>query len=261
MGLAWAGYRKVRGTVRRRLGRRLAELGLASVDVYETYLETHAPEWLELESLCRIPISRFWRDRLVFELLGSDILPACAQAARSQGGRQVRCLSAGCASGEEPYSVRLVWEFRVAPAHPRLSLEIVALDADDRMLERARRGRYKASSLKEVPADMRGAAFAKENGTWRLHDAFRRGVSFMTADLKREVPAGRFDLVLCRNAGFTYFDDEERAALFARLDEVLRNGGFLVIGVHEILPPGGAAYEPHGRRSLIFRKPILASPS
>jgi len=107
LGLRRSGYRKVRGTVCKRLAPRLRALGLPDLDAYRARLAAEQAEWAVLDGLCRIPISRFWRDRAVFDHLAVDVLPALAAAAADSGRTEVRVWSAGCASGEEPYSLRL----------------------------------------------------------------------------------------------------------------------------------------------------------
>src|SRR5262249_33755531 len=101
--LRWAGFRNVRGQVCKRLHRRIRELALPDLDAYRAYLDTHAEEWPAVDALCRVTISRFRRDRGVFDALEHDILPALA--AREP---EVRCWSIGCASGEEPYTLAIL---------------------------------------------------------------------------------------------------------------------------------------------------------
>jgi chemotaxis protein methyltransferase CheR len=103
--------------------------------------------------LCRIAISRFHRDRGVFDHLLRAVLPGLAQRASERGAEAVRCWSAGCASGEEPYTLRILWDLGLPAERARVPLRIVATDVDARLLERAREGRYPASSLKELPRE------------------------------------------------------------------------------------------------------------
>ena len=99
MEMRWAGFRKVRRQVCRRIGRRLEELSLEDLQAYRDVLARRPREWEVLEGLCRVTISHFYRDRVVFDLLGRRILPELAGAVRRRGGR-LRCWSAGCASGK-----------------------------------------------------------------------------------------------------------------------------------------------------------------
>ena len=164
VGLRWAGFRKVRGTVRKRLIRRIRELGLPDLAAYRRKLETDPPEWRHLEALCRIPISRFYRDRTVYDFLSDAVLPGCAEAARSRKDRMVRTLAAGCASGEEPYTISLIWALRLAKTFADVSLHITALDVDDTMLRRAKTACYAAGSLKDLPPDLGVGGFERKDG-------------------------------------------------------------------------------------------------
>jgi chemotaxis protein methyltransferase CheR len=233
LGLRWPGYRKVRGTVCKRVGRRLRARGLDGLDAYRDLLAADPAEWRYLETLCRIPISRFWRDRGVFERLGREVLPELAAAC---GGRALGCWSAGCASGEEAYGLAIVWREAVRPAFPETRISILGTDAEPTMIARAEAACYGAGSLKDLPAAWRARAFTRDDGAFRLRPEFTAGVSFRLQDIREARPEGPFDLILCRNLAFTYFEARAQAAVLERIDQCLRPGGFLVIGAHERLP-------------------------
>ena len=145
MQLRWPGFRKVRRQVCKRIDRRLVELGLPDVSAYREYLETHPAELPILDSLCRIPISRFYRDRGVFDYLRDEILPSLAAIVRDSRDKRLRCWSAGCASGEEPYTLSILWNLELAARFPDVVFELIATDIDPIMLDRARRGCYSRS--------------------------------------------------------------------------------------------------------------------
>ncbi len=126
------------------------DLGLVEMRAYRTYLETHPDEWSRLDHFCRIPISRFYRDRGVFDRLAETVIPSLSRALLRRDRRELRCWSAGCASGEEPYTLRLMWAFRLQRWFPDIGLGVVATDADANLLRRAERACYAASSLKEL---------------------------------------------------------------------------------------------------------------
>jgi chemotaxis protein methyltransferase CheR len=246
LNLRWAGFRKVSGTVRKRVGRRIGELGLADLAAYRARLEGDPSEWHVLDGFCRIPISRFYRDKGVYEALAAEVLPACAEAARKRGGA-IGVLSAGCASGEEPYTVNLIWRLCLSERFPGVDLQVLASDIDAGMLQRAERACYSASSFRDMPESLLEQGFFAAGGDYCLRDAFRQGVRFEKADLRQKVPPGPFDLILCRNTAFTYFERAVQAGVFSALDASLREGGFLVIGAHESLPveaPGYARLRP-----------------
>lgn len=258
LGLRWAGFRKVRGLVCKRLGKRFAELGLADFAAYRAYLELHSLEWHALEEMCRIPISRFYRDRAVFASLERDVLPTLAAEAIAQGRHELRCWSACCASGEEPYTLSILWHARLASAFPGLTLRIVATDIDPTMLRRAHAGCYLASSTKELPEDLMRAAFDRSGEQYCVRTAFRT-VDFLQQDIRESVPDGPFDLILCRNAVLTYFLPAEQQQVMKRVIARLEPGGALVIGLHETLPPSGAGLATWSRVRAIYRAPSVAA--
>lgn len=245
LGLRWRGFRKVRGTVCKRVARRMRDLGLADVAGYRALLATHPAEWARLDAMCRIPISRFWRDRGVFDELASNTLPALARDARERGDSVVRAWSAGCASGEEPYSLRLAWTLCAEPAFPDVRIDIVATDVDETLLARARRGLYRPSSLRDLPCSLAERAFRRSGDLFELRPELRRDIAFSLQDIRTEAPDAKFDLALWRNLVFTYFDAPTQSRLLDELRAHMRPGGALVIGAHEKLPMsalGGAAW-------------------
>jgi chemotaxis protein methyltransferase CheR len=253
LGLRWAGFRKVRRQVCRRIDGRRRELGLVDVDAYRTRLEATPQEWRELDRLCVVTISRFYRDRRVFDFLAATVLPVlAADAARRRTA--LAAWSAGCASGEEPYSLALAWSFAVGPRFPSVEMEILATDLDETVLERARRARYPASSLRDLPEPWRRKAFVRRGDLLHLRPAYRRMVTVRPHDLRDPAPNGPFDLVLCRNAAFTYFAPELQHETAARLESGLGAGGVLVIGSHEALPEPGR-FVPWRAGLPVYRRP------
>jgi chemotaxis protein methyltransferase CheR len=233
LGLRWPGFRKVRRQVCKRLARRRKALDLADLDAYRAYLAAHPEELAVVDALCRISISRFYRDRAVWDRLYATVLPERA-AARRDG--TLRCWSAGCASGEEPYSLALCWHLDLAARCPGVTLEILATDADARLLDRARAACYPSGCLKELPRDWLPRAFERRDRVYCLRPALRAGVTLACQDLRRAMPDGPFDLILCRNLAFTYFDAAGQAAAARRLAQRLVPGGALVLGRRETLP-------------------------
>lgn len=233
-GLRWAGFRKVRRQVCKRLKRRLAELELGDFDDYRARLEADPPEWRNFDDCCHITISRFYRDRGVFDALRRRALPDIAARAAAEG-RNARIWSAGCASGEEPYTLRILWDLEVADRYPGVSLAIMATDIDRTMLVRARRGCYAKTSLRELPAQLVAQAFDAVGPQYCVKPR-HRGIEFLEQDLQSQAPAGRFDLILCRYLAFTYFAPALQQQVLGRMVERLLPRGYLAIGTHETLP-------------------------
>jgi chemotaxis protein methyltransferase CheR len=253
-GLRWAGFRKVRRQVCRRLQRRLRELGLADLDAYREYLEAHPEEWMVLDALTPITISRFYRDADVFRALEHQVLPALAAAATADARDRLGAWSAGCASGEEAYTLALLWHATLAGRFPTLRFEVLASDIDPVMLRRAREARYDASSLRDLPARWRDRGFTRRGGHYCVRPEHRDLVSVRRHDLRTAPPAAPFDLVLCRNAAFTYLAAAGQSTALARLTGTLRRGGALVIGLHESLPEPHPALTTWPGTRAIFRR-------
>lgn len=254
MDLRWPGYRKVRRRVAKRIGKRIRALHLADLDAYGQYLETHEQEWRVLDGFCRITISRFYRDRRVFDVIGRELLPELVGLAKNRAEKQLRCWSAGCGAGEEPYSLVLTWAFRAAPEVSDILLSITATDVDPAQIARAQSACYSLSSLRELPTGWRDSAFSPENGKYYLRPEYRRRVDFVVQDIRETTPCGPFHLILCRNLAFTYFSEELQREIVKRMDASLIPGGMLVVGSHESLPESGVEFSPWRQPLPIYRK-------
>jgi len=233
--MRWRGFRKVRGQVCKRIKRRMKQLGLEEFSAYRERLEAEPKEWQVLDSFCHITISRFFRDRGVFETVRRLILPDIARNAK-RDGRAARCWSAGCASGEEPYTVKIIWDLDTAQSFPGVPISIIATDVDEIMLDRARLGCFEPASLHELPPHFVAEAFDRIGNRFCVRPQHREDVRFVLQDLRSDLPSGSFDLVLCRNTAFTYFSLSLQRDVFRQILERLRPGGYFAIGKHEYLP-------------------------
>jgi chemotaxis protein methyltransferase CheR len=240
----------------KRLGRRLGALGVADLDEYRDYLKAHPEEWDLVDKFCRIPISRFYRDRDVFDALHDHVLPGLARAANAENRTVVRCWCAGAASGEEVFTLKLIWTHRVQNQHLRVALFVLGTDADPAMIARAKAAVYSASSLSALPADLRDAAFEPANSAFHLRNSYRAGIEFEIQDIRVAMPPGPFEIILCRNLAFTYFSAALQRRILAGLLDRLSDTGILVIGKHERLPHQ-AAFRPSAAPHLpIYEKTV-----
>lgn len=270
LGMRWGGFRKVRRQVCRRLGRRMAELGVGGIEEYRERLDAEPDEWRELDRMCRVTISRFWRDRGTFRALEETVLPALAHAAVRAGDEHLDAWSCGCASGEEPYSLAILWHERLRPRYPGLRLRILATDLDLHLLRRAGRGVYPEGAVRDLPEELAEAALdpvppsaanrsaepasGSAKRELRVADRYRPYVHRVRHDVRDPAPAGPFHLVLCRNLAFTYFDEELQQTVAAHLAETLHPGGALVLGSHEELPTGAPDLHPWLPEASIYRR-------
>ncbi len=256
--LRWAGFRKVRRIVCKRIDHRLKELSLPDTDAYRDHLESHPDEWTVLDAFCRIPISRFYRDRDVFQFLEQAVLSRLSETAIAGGEATMWCWSLGSASGEEPYTLAILWRHSLASQFPMLAIRILATDADPEMIARAERGCYPSSSLKELPEAWRKEAVGPSGEECCIKPAYRAPVTFLLQDIREGIPEGPFHLILCRNLLFTYFDETQQRKLLRAILDRLVPGGAFVIGRTENLPEGDFGLEGWSNRAGIYRKIIRA---
>ena len=252
--MRWSGFRKIRTRVCKRIQRRITTLQLTSVRDYSTYLEVHSEEWQKLDEICQVTISRFYRDKMVFTYLADTVLPALCHRVLQQGKREVRVWSVGCASGEEPYSVALVWTFCLKQKYPQLKLHILATDTKYELLNRAQRACYPISSVRNLPIEWCEQAFSKTNDDYCLLPEYKQRITFQYHDIRQPVPPMGFDLILCRNLAFTYYDRALQSHVAEQLITALHPAGVLVLGVHEALPAEYPNVEILSKRFSIYTK-------
>lgn len=238
LDMRWEGYKKVRGQVCTRINKRLEELGMEGYDAYKDYLEEHEKEWQELDKMTHITISRFFRDKKQWDVLQHELLPDLIKKAKEEN-RPFRVWSAGCASGEEPYSFAVLWKHTVEPDHPDLDLKIIATDADEHMLKRAEDAKYTKGSLKEMPDEWKEQAFKKENDQYLLKGEYKKMVHFRQQDIRKEMPDVPFDIIFCKNLVAMYFNKALATELFQKISNRLISGGYLFLGNHEEFPIEG----------------------
>lgn len=194
---------------------------------------------LMLERICTHE-THFFREPKQFAFLAQRLVPEWRRlAAAGRRSRRVRCWSAGCSSGEEPYSLAMMLGAELPP-ESGWELEILATDLSAAVLERARRGVWPIEKADEIPADYRRRFMLKglrsHAGLMKAGAAIRSLVRFERWNLHQERtgPGGRFDLVLCRNV-LIYFDGESRQAAVNRLVDAVAPGGCLLLGHAETL--------------------------
>lgn len=261
LGKQWDGYCKVTGQVRSRLTDRLHELGLRSLGAYRDYLSEHPEEWTRLDAMCRITVSRFYRDRGVFEQLRNEVLPALAREHVARGASLLHAWSAGAASGEEPYTLRILWRHALHDHYEGLPLHVTATEVQPHMLRRARRACYPRGTLKHLPDAWIDRAFvydaARDEGPhaepYVLRPIYRRRFTWRLENLRATMPDGPFALILCRNLVFTYFVPTLQCWCLDRLLRRLRPGGVLILGKHETLPEGEWPLIPIDEHKRIYR--------
>jgi chemotaxis methyl-accepting protein methylase len=210
-------------------------LGSRSLKEYLERLEGDKEAREEAERLLTVSISRFFRDSALWQALERGVLPELVR----QGEDRIRVWSAGCARGEEAYSLRIVWQALGDRCDGLPDLELWATDVNPYFLEKAREGVYGPSSMKAVPEEWRAAYFSRIPGEERfaVSGSLKEGVRWGVHNLVREEPpASGFHLVFLRNNLLTYYEKGLRVPAFRRVVSALRPGGVLIIGNKERLP-------------------------
>jgi chemotaxis protein methyltransferase CheR len=223
-----------------RIARRLRDTGKPDFGSYLDHLETSegAGELRMLISALTTNVSHFFREEHHFETLVTEVMPRLAAEARS--GRRIRIWSAGCATGQEPYSIAMAL-LRAFPEAPSWDLRILATDIDEVVLARATAGRYAERQLDGVPPDDRRRFFRAAGGdAFDVREDLRALIRFSPLNLIAEWPLrGPFDVIFCRNV-VIYFDAPTQAALWPRFHRMLGPDGILFIGHSERLDPASA---------------------
>lgn len=251
--MRWEGFRKVRGQVCKRISRRIKNLGIENSTEYRDFLTVNEKEWKLLDGLCRVSISRFYRDKMVYSFLEQEVLPVLAQQSIERNEETLKVWCVGCSSGEEPYTVSLLWKIRLQSRFPGIEMDIRASDADSVLIQRATVASYSYATIKNLPDEWRQEAFTRTDDDYLLKPEYRRSVRFSLEDVRVRLPDEKFDLVFCRNLVFTYFDEALQHKMLEQLRGVLRTNGVLVIGVREKLPESCPGFSPWSERLGIYR--------
>ena len=236
-----------------RLAKRLRALGLESFRDYCDLMgsEEGAEERTQMIAALTTNVTRFFREPHHFDHLRKKVIEPVASEVK-QGGR-LRIWSAGCSSGQEPYSIALTL-LSVLPDARGHDVKILATDINPIVLETARKGLYPAEEVVSVPADLRKSWMEPTGiGTLRLDEAARGLVAFRPLNLIGGWPMkGPFDAVFCRNV-VIYFDEKTQMRLLTRISSLLKPGGFLYLGHSErMVGPAEALFRLEG--TTTYRK-------
>ena len=230
-GLCWRPFQR-RG-VRRKIERRIVEVGFSNFEDYLLRVQKAPEEQSHLSKILTVTISRFFRDREVFDLLEHSIIPMIIKKKEKD---VFKIWSIGCASGEEPYSFLLLWKEKFGKNFRQIHPAILATDINEKLLERAKEGKYKRSSLKEVSNEVLQKFFKMKDGFYILDESLREAVEFRRHEIVHEEPFNGMDIIFCRNLAFTYFSKETQMSVLKKIVSSLNEKGYLIIGKDESLP-------------------------
>lgn len=258
-GLALGSFQ--RSFVATRVRRRMSHVGFVHEEDYLTLVRESPPECDALVDALAVNVSRFFRDPPVFDYISEVVLPERLEARRSAGSAHLRIWSAGCGSGEEPYSLAICLEELLRGENEGVATHLFATDIDRRALREADAARYARASLVDTRLGIVDRYFRAHGQKLVLADSIRARVHFSEDDVgdeNRVAPAGAvygdFDLLCCRNV-LIYFRRSTQQRVIRKLVRALAPGGHLVLGRSETLPAERAfGLEPVGEGLRIYRR-------
>ena len=229
-GFDFTGYK--RASLLRRIDKRIQALGMATCADYADYLEVHPEEFGQLFNTILINVTRFFRDPGAWEYLAAEIVPQIVE--RKGPGESVRIWSAGCASGEEPYTLAMVLAEAIGVQQVSERVKIYATDVDEDALNHARQATYSTEAIEAVPQALREKYFDRAPEQHVFHNDLRSSVIFGRHDLVQDAPISHLDLLVCRNT-LIYFNAETQAKILSRFRFSIDQHGLLFLGKSETL--------------------------
>ncbi|TMQ72407.1 MAG: hypothetical protein E6K80_02850 [Candidatus Eisenbacteria bacterium] len=239
-------------TLLRRISRRMTIRHTHSLAEYRDCLESQPEEMAALVMSLLIKVTEFFRDREAFDRLRLEIFPTILQSAR-QRGNVLRLWSAGCATGEEAYSLAFLAADILGSELPEWRVKVFATDVDESAIAFARRGLYPHNTMRDLPDEFRSRFFENAEGGARVAKPIRQMVIFGQQDLNRGVPFPRIDLVLCRNLLIYFNPDLQREVLDLFAYSLYPTQGFLFLGKAETVRPTKAVFQMVDKKWRIYR--------
>jgi two-component system CheB/CheR fusion protein len=250
-GFDFSGYK--RSSVQRRIAKRMGEVGVENYDQYIDYLELHPEEFASLFNTILINVTGFFRDPQTWEYLASEVVPGLIRHLPPDAPLRAWC--AGCASGEEPFTLAMVLARALGDDAFRERVKIYGTDIDEQALDVARHGAYTPRQIEDVPRDALERFFERTDQRYVFRKDLRHCVIFGRNDLVQDAPISRIDLLVCRNT-LMYFTAETQSQVLGRFHFALDNDGILVLGKSEMLITHSDLFTPVDLRRRVFRKVV-----
>lgn len=224
----------------RRIQKRIAVTKSASINEYVKYLKQNDSELDNLIDVLTINVSRFFRDTFTYEYFADHVLPKLIEAKKISQDFSLRVWSAGCAAGEEPYSIAILIKEIIEKENIKFNTTIIATDIDKKIIESAKDGIYQFDSIQNVKYSLLNKYFVAKGTKFKIKSEIKNMVTFSEFDMLHKilsVPSdsifGNFDIVLCRNL-LIYFNSDYQNAIFNKLYQSLNKNGILLLGEAEI---------------------------
>ena len=248
-GFDFTGYK--RPSLMRRVDRRMQTINIQTFEDYLDYLEVHPEEFAHLFDTILINVTSFFRDPPAWEYLAQELIPRILAAKKNSD--PIRIWSAGCASGEETYSLAIAFAEALGEDAFRERVKVYASDVDEEALTVARQGTYSANASEPLSAERKERFFERSNSKLVFKSDLRRSIIFGRHDLVHDAPISRLDLLACRNT-LMYFNADTQGRILAGFHFALNNEGVLFLGRAELLFTHGDLFSPVDVKHRIFAK-------
>jgi len=248
-GFDFTGYK--RASLTRRIHKRMQEVGVKTYAEFARLLEQNPAEFDQLCTTVLINVTAFFRDGVPWDELASTIVPRILENKRPD--EPLRVWSAGCASGEEAYTLAIILADALGADAFRSRVKIYATDVDEHALTMARHATYDSKQVEGVPPDLLEKYFERQDGRYIFRKDLRRIVIFGRNDLVQDAPISRVDLLVCRNT-LMYFNAATQAQILGRFHFALTDGGYLFLGRAETLLAHSESFAPVDLKRRIFTK-------
>jgi two-component system CheB/CheR fusion protein len=229
----------------------MTQVGHENFDEYLDVLQASSEEFSALFNTILINVTAFFRDPDAWEYIGTDVIPRLL--AERAPDNPIRIWSAGCAAGQEAYTLAMLLAETLGAESFRRRVKIYATDIDEEALAEARAASYDAKAVESVPTDLLEKYFEQVNGRYIFHKDLRRAVIFGRNDLVKDAPISRVDLLVCRNT-LMYMNPETQRSVLGRLHFALGAQGTLFLGHAEMLLSHGDRFMPLNLKHRVFRK-------
>ncbi|RJS81414.1 protein-glutamate O-methyltransferase CheR [Methanophagales archaeon] len=243
--------------IKRRLAIRLRANNVHSCKDYAILLKREPTEYDKLIEAFTITVSGFFRDTSVFAYFRKAVIPALIQDKRRKNQKIIRLWSAGCASGEETYSIAILMSDFLGANLGNFLISVRGTDIDDESLEKAKRGEYTFEEVKSVGKGFLSRYFIFDRGKYCVRDKIKGMVNFEKHDLVSDKPLAHFDVIFCRNVSI-YFSMDMHEKLYLDFYNALNNDGFFVMGKTEMLCGSARKlFIPVNAREGIYQKKVM----
>jgi two-component system CheB/CheR fusion protein len=248
-GFDFTGYK--RSSLTRRVQKRMHELDIDNFENYQDYLQVYPDEFTCLFNTILINVTSFFRDPAAWDFLNQTMIPQLLETKSADA--PIRIWSAGCASGEEAYTLAMLMVEYLGAEQFRQRVKIYATDVDEEALLQARHASYSEKALQPVPAALREKYFEPVGARYFFRTDLRRSVIFGRHDLVQDAPISRLDLLVCRNT-LMYFNAEIQTRILTRFHFALAEHGYLFLGKSEMLLTHSDLFTPVSLRYRTFSK-------